>query len=514
MRVDPRTRAYGLLALCLLIIISGFGAALILVFDRPVSTVWPGHYTVLVSSDVAPRDAVEAMRAEGLSGVLSEATATVEIQAYGRMERVAVDRLDERLDPLDPRYDPYIRGVRTLFRVADGARSFGIYYLPVDQGIPATHRALARGIGTLTSDWAFVEWGLGRSILLVVPFLVAAAFLFRRMRRVRVPLVVTAPVWGVLVLATGTSGFLVSLGVLLSFLQWLSVSVERQHYAGFYHTNGDRNQLRRNAALFLSAWIAAGLVVFAVQEPERMGLFAVALAVTAAVGGATHVRTYLRATGSDHRLFIPVSLRPRDYDADHRAAARASVVLSALAVVTVAAASLSGFLGPPAIPQPTGRAVEPVSYSSLHRVWSNSGTMPTLADYVAHRAFQEGMMYGRRYGLPAPGEELTLSSFRRDEGVLTQEPEVVLSYDSEWLEDAVTSIDRSNVARIFVTLGGPVGVEMGPTPGLYSSLSHLLQNSALILLVLLPYLVARGYLRPRARQGLSYVALRAQRQGA
>ncbi len=492
----------------------GFGLALLLGFNRPVSTVWSEYYTVLVSGEVAPRDAVEAMRVQGLSGVLSEATATVEIQAYDRMERVSVDRLDERLDPLDPRYDPYLKGVRSLFRVARDESAYGVYYIPIEDGIIDTRRDLARAIAPLTSEWFLVEWRLGRSLLLVLPFLLALGYLFRTMRRVRVALAVTAPGWIILVLAAGTSGFLVSLGIVLSFLMWLSVSIERQHYAGFYHGNGDGTQLRRSRALFLAAWITAGFVVFAVQEPDRLALFVAVLGVTGAAGVGVHLWTSLRAGRADHRLFIPVSLRPRSDGADHRAAARTSLVLGVIAVVTVAAASVVGFGGRPSIPQPVGRTAASMNFESIRHVWSRAGTVPTLADYVAHRAFQEGIMYGREYGLPAPGEELTLSRFQRVDGVLTREAEVVVSYDAQWLDATVSSIDANNVARLFVTHGGPVGVEMRPTPGLYSSLSHLLQNSALILLVLLPFLVARGYLRPRARQGVSYVALRAQRQGA
>ena len=514
MRIDPRTRVRGLLVLCLLTILSGYVLSLFLAFNRPVSTVWSGYYTVLISGEVAPRDAVEAMRAQGLSGVLSEATATVEIQAYDRMERVSVDRLDERLDPLDPRYDPYLKGVHALFRAAQGDRAYAVYYVPTDDGIVATRRALVQAVGALTSEWALVEWRLGRSLLLILPFLLALGYLFRRMRGVRAALAAVAPVWIVVVLTAGTSGFLVSLGVVLSSLMWLSVSAERRHYTGFYRGNGDGAHLRRRRVLFLAAWIVAGVVVYTVQEPGRLALFAVALGVTGGVVAGVHLRTSLRASTADHRLFIPVSLRPQSGATDHRVAARASVVLGVIAVVTVAVASLDGFGGRPSMPQPLRRADAPVSFESVREVWSRSGALPTLADYVAHRAFQEGMMYGREYGLPAPGEELTLSRFQRVDGALTRQAEVVLAYDAQWLDATVASIDGSNVAHLFVTHGGPVGVEMRPTPGLYSSLSHLLQNSALILLVLLPFLVAQGYLRPRARQGVSYVALRAQRQGA
>jgi hypothetical protein len=514
MRFEARTKARALLVLCLILFLSGLTVTAVLSVDTGTDTAWNGHYTLLVSSTVSPARVVDALGAQGIENVLSEASATVEIQAYDGMDRVRVNQLGERLDELDPRYDPYLRRLRSLFHVTDGSNAYGVYYLPTERGVVATHRAARAALAGVTDQWTMLEWHVGRSVAFLLLFLAAAVYVGVTIRRVRLFTAFAVPAWACLVVAGGPMALLLAVGTLFAFALWLSGALERLHYTGFYQYSDDYAAGRRLAAVYLATWVVVGVTLFAVERPQQLWILLAVIAETALVGLGAHLWTHLRTNGADHRLFIPVPIRPAGAQADRRVAGRASVVLAGVSVVAVLLGVFGGIRGAPAIPQPIDSGNAGVSFTSLQDVWSQGGRVPTLADYVAHRAFHEGMMYGREYGLPHVAEELTLSSYDRVDGTLTRSDRVVLSFDNEWLAGVVNGIDATNVAALFVKHGGPAGVEMRSNPSLYSSLSHLIQNSTLFFLVLMPFLISRGYLRPRARQGVSYVALRAQRQGA
>jgi hypothetical protein len=503
-----------LLVLCLILFTSALAFTAALSWRTGIDSAWNGHYTLLVSSTVAPTRVVDALRAEGFTNVLSESSATVRIQAYDGMDRVRVNQLGERLDQLDPRYDPYLRRISSLFHATDGSTAYGVYYIPTERGVFPSHRAARAALAGVTDQWSMLEWRVGRSAIFIVLFLAAAIYLGIKLRRVRLFTAVAVPAWACFVSAGGVTGFLLAVGTLFSFALWLSGALERLHYTGFYHQSDDYSSGRRIAAVFMAGWLVAGGTIFAVERPDQLWILLGATVVTAIVGAAALLWTYVRTNGADHRLFIPVPIRRTSAGGNRRVAGRASLALTGFGLVAILLGFLGGIRGTPAIPQPLGDGSDDLSFATLEAVWSRGGRVPSLADYVAHRAFHEGMMYGREYGLPHTEEELTLSSYDTVAGKLTRRDRVVLSFDEEWLAGLIQGVEATNVAALYVNHGGPVGVEMRSSPGLYSALSHLIQNSALLFLVLMPFLFSRGYLRPRARQGVSYVALRAQRQGA
>jgi hypothetical protein len=514
MQVDVLTRTRTLLALTLILIISVTTVIILRTVDGPVQSLWRGHYTLLISDAVEPAEVLQSLRAAEIGPVLSSVSATVEIQAYDGMTQVPVAEVDERLDPLDPRYDPYLRKLGGLFHTGRGGNGYDIYFVPAQRGIFAMHTALMRALDELSGHWFMVEWQRGAGLLLLIPFFAAVGYLLRAMRRLAAPILLTTPVWAMVTLNGGAVGLLIATGTIFAFAVLLSLLLDRRRYERFYHMNGDGASLVHGAGVFFAAWVVFGGLLFVTQRPEQVVVFAGAVVVTVMVAAAALVHLHLRVRQVDHRLFMPVSLRPRRPGIDEERVARISLVFTGIAVAATLVGALGGVRGMPPVPQPTAAAGPAATFEDLGDLASREYSLPTLADYLAHRAFHEGMMYGRGYGFPGKGETVTLSDYSRDGDTLRRSEEVVLRYDEDWLERTLRRTEPSNAAALFVTHGAPVGVEMQRTPGLYSSLSHLIQNSALILLVLLPFLVARGYLRPRVRQGVSYVALRAQRQGA
>jgi hypothetical protein len=80
------------------------------------------------------------------------------------------------------------------------------------------------------------------------------------------------------------------------------------------------------------------------------------------------------------------------------------------------------------------------SWGGLRKVWGfrTDRRLPTLADYVAHRAFQTGLPYGVKYALPSPGERVFEAFYRRDGGRITTKQVTVKTYSVKWFREVLS----------------------------------------------------------------------------
>ncbi|MFW6292384.1 MAG: hypothetical protein ACOC7V_08660, partial [Spirochaetota bacterium] len=133
-----------------------------------------------------------------------------------------------------------------------------------------------------------------------------------------------------------------------------------------------------------------------------------------------------------------------------------------------------------------------LGYETLRSLWHTEQrrSLPDLADYLAHRAFQEGLVYGRSYGFPEPGEPVELTRFREQpDGSYSSYRESVLVFDEAWVAHALETAP-TGIARMLVGLGVAAGVVLSPSDTIYSGYSQFLQHLAYVVLVLAPFLLA------------------------
>ena len=91
---------------------------------------WRG-YASLVVADSADLAKVVELLARGIrrDRIVSALTSTVSFSTFDGREEVAVADLDRRLDSRDPRYDPYMHKLPSLFRTSADGRSSHLLYL-------------------------------------------------------------------------------------------------------------------------------------------------------------------------------------------------------------------------------------------------------------------------------------------------------------------------------------------------------------------------------------------------
>jgi hypothetical protein len=108
---------------------------------------------------------------------------------------------------------------------------------------------------------------------------------------------------------------------------------------------------------------------------------------------------------------------------------------------------------------------------------SRPGQLPGLADAAAHAAYQEGLAFGRGYGLPARGERVVLSEYLWSPKARAVVPRqrTVKVYDDAWLEGLFARAEQGSVERLLEAQLRPVvSVTAGPARRLLRELPFAL----------------------------------------
>ena len=88
---------------------------------------WRGYYTVLVSGDSSVSTVQDRLKSAGLPSITAE-NSLVRFDDFSSEASVPVSELASRFDPLDPRYDPYMRSVGSYFHTG----LWNIFYVRID----------------------------------------------------------------------------------------------------------------------------------------------------------------------------------------------------------------------------------------------------------------------------------------------------------------------------------------------------------------------------------------------
>jgi hypothetical protein len=191
----------------------------------------------------------------------------------------------------------------------------------------------------------------------------------------------------------------------------------------------------------------------------------------AAVGGLAVYREYRRYIRQQHRLFYPVTLgtvRSRGTSGRMLVKGAAPALLLLLAL-PFGFELLDGRAQEVKMPVPEYLSAESrgkLDFSSLssaasrRRPGSTDGTeeLPTLVDYVAHMAYQEGYLYGRDYGFPFPGERITLPRYDGTGMEVQRREKVVKLFTDEWYEDIISQARLDGIEGLLYEQRAPVRV--------------------------------------------------------
>lgn len=439
---------------------------------------------VTVLTDLDHEAAAAGLRQAGARDVITPATTEVAVSRFNRLETLSLDAALETLDPLDPRRDPWIERLRDYFRV--GGRN--TVYARFDAPLARTDRIVRRALG---SQSRVAEWSPFRTAGALVLFAAVGAVAAAAYRGRRALVGVIAAPFLPAVVTAGLPGAAAS-GAIVLLVAWSAEQIARERLSGRRSTGAAARIVRVRLVVTVAAFVLSLVYLGRIAGAQRVLPFAVAAAGAAAGLVAVLVRSAGRSD-SEHRPFVPVSIIGGSVsEVVGRSWAR--LALPALALLLVVPPLLDAIVPGGAGARPVAQPVRGGGLGSdaLRSLWHGEErrSLPDLADYLAHRAFQEGLVYGRSHGFPETDETVEITRFREQpDGSYSSYREAVLVYDDEWVSQALESAPRG-IARMLIDLGSAAGVVLSPSDTIYSGYSQFLQHLAYVVLVLAPFLFA------------------------
>jgi hypothetical protein len=447
-------------------------ALFLLAFSPDISRrrVWKKYHTLYIEQTGVTEELIR--RIDGsreFSQVVSRYTSQVGLNTFDGFEAVPINRISARLDPRDPRLDPYMRRVERLFSVERGF--WEVLYLRSDRNLLSTYFRLRKLLAGTSAAWRLMDFNpLEASIrlLLFLLFLIVGALSCSE-AAVRLAVLLASLPWLFLVVL---SGFPSLLAFFLLLPAWMHLFERlracRVDPALFEDT-------RIGIALFpalLTLAAACGLSVLFLLPGPLGGLL---LSVLGGVPAAAFLWFLLVSVDSRrvHPLFraLPIlrRLRPR-----RASMSRAGTLHLLLALIVLCSYPLlragQAFSGPP--PEvvrmhPLAGSPAGLSWGSLDALKDYSTGIPNLADYLAHRAYQESLLFARPYSFPRMGERIHVASFRvysESTPLHVQKTfRVVKQFKESWLRSTVEAAAPGSVARLLSDQGYAGVVDIGGT---------------------------------------------------
>ncbi|HUJ73591.1 MAG TPA: hypothetical protein VL359_01985 [bacterium] len=441
--------------------------------------VWRGYETLLLGPQAVRSGRLARLVQEMGPGVVSELTASVSFWDFTGVDRAAVSRLDERIDPRDPRHDRVMDDLGGYFRAPAGRLgTWTVVFLPARRAPVLDYIRVARLLGAGAGAWRLVEMDPVEAFAALAGMFAFALFLTRssprgeRLTRTAAS-AAAAALWMPFVLGGGLERLALSFLLLFTWYRAADVVIS---------LHGWDKRLRKNIRsplVALAASTGAGLLLLVPAGGFAAG--ALAAFVGPVAGSVLLLAALALYWGRSRRpvrrrKFTPV---PIVTPALSVAPGPAGVLLALAALTTVAVIPLAR-----SVPVPTPVALRDVrdfSWKALDTLARSGHTprLPDLADLVTHEAFQETIAFGRPWGLPRRDEHVAVRGFLAGPGgtIVAVERRVKV-FDDAWLASCLRGAPPGSIEALLAAQGRAVVV------GLRGSARALARELPLAVLVI------------------------------
>ncbi|MCF7914787.1 MAG: hypothetical protein K9L66_06465 [Spirochaetaceae bacterium] len=497
---------------------------------------WKGYQVALVAeapaaSPVPIAEVKQALQHAGFYRILSSEDQEVALFQYSGISTFPLSALSDMLEPQDPRYDPYLKALPRYFEGSIDGHSAQVLYMQRDPSqLPPLFLAekLRRQFNTpvyisgLEPLRQVILWGFIGSAILII------GALFRRKYRIRGSLLVYSlgalgALPGIVHMNLSTfTWWLLQLIAWTLLLAWIGPAMKRRLNA---QEESFFSELRKYSAVYF-AFNLAGIAVAALGgEQSLLVNYAGHSLLTMCIQGGLLYGLFILhrrlARQQLHSLFIPIHitqgsrLGSTGFNTGGRQlrwpAVAALLFLGVLPVVILPALSVllsreveypmpssqsvAAAKDSPRTSSSTGTAVENFSWQELlafDRSVSSSASssasadrsLPNFADYLRHRAFQEGYFYGRSYTFPVPGEQISITTYTQEGVEVLSKNKVVKMFTDEWYKDIITSAKNSGVPQLLLEQKQPVQVKIEKSEPFRIHTNRILGHIGIMLMVL------------------------------
>jgi hypothetical protein len=487
-------------------------------FNAPI-TAWQGYHVLLADGEADIDPVLDSLELAGVAHVSMRNTG-VYLNIFSGIETVPLAVAADRLDIADPRFDPYIQASSKYFSADYRGKNWHVVYIKTNRSQLRLLGTLARSLGPLGIEYRLPEWRsawIFGAPIMVYGFLL---FLVRGRRRLWRLTFVLLPL---AILSVRASGLGLAAAIILT-PGWICLfEIFEEVLDGFLYNRKviiKRSALFRSVCVFL-AGLGCSLVLsaFHIDPPRYRGLIAMTLAaLTAWTAGVFGLRVW-RLARRGHKVFFGLQVLQGTAFANRRKSGRIYMVYGALLLAVFAAAPalilLSRVDSGLAVAEPADvRRPEEITSESLATLSNTkvAGRLPDLSDYVIHRAYQDSLLYERKWVYPEENGGIAVHRYRVEDGMVVVEESRVISFDSAWFDQVISDAAADGLGGMLISQGGDVAVRYRAADE--RPLLKLLQPVAVTTLVIIPLIFLWPSLTSTYFYGIRNLPLRRKRQTA
>ncbi|WP_319562224.1 hypothetical protein [Marispirochaeta sp.] len=442
--------------------------------------IWPEWYT-LVTHDGAGLE--ERLAPE--VAILSPRTLQLSINGFGSMLHIPLEGVEERLSSRDPRIDPFIRALPSLFRATWQGKEADVLYIQRDIS-PRNLEDLLKEENLGPDDAFLVDTSRPSNLPLVIIFLLLALpVLFLQPCHRLLSAFMLLP-WGIGILFSGRDAAFLALLALFILPRLVALIVP--FLLRRYH---DKETILEPAFRYEAVLLALGLFIGMAMYGAFVSFtdflrfpFSAALAALGLLRFRLLIEEF-RQQNLIHPLFMPVDLVYSGEKAGRMSLQAVAAAAGMLLVLLLPAGPEDTELKLP-VPVEVALPSQDLdrSLQLLSKLGQENGT-PSLTLYLTHRYYQENYMYGPAFTLPELNGELSIGSYRRDEGRILSGRNTVWRFTDIWYKDIISN-DTDRIIDFFIHEGIPKGIlrtsiTFGRTPvyGVYTGFGLLFSFAAI-----------------------------------
>lgn len=479
---------------------------------------WQGYLTLLVDGSVSSGTVHRALTDRGYEVVDAENT-DVWVSLFAETERVSVSRLETRLVAEDPRLDPYMAGLQRLFRGGDPPNARGLIFVRSRYGPAVTAVGLALRMPEYRGSVKVAEFEPLRGAIRLALFALVYGVLFAKFAD-RSPAYVFVAVPAAIVAAGGGFGNFAG-ACFVSFAGVLVLRELREMYR--YYLNYRRRDIGHRSvgectAVLIIAFSVA--IVFPdVGESELSARLWMLWLLPPFAGAAVMEmrRAYREHLGREHRVFIPVYLADRKRRVGNGEDRTTLAAVFAFILIVPIAAHLTSMIRRTDVPVPlAAESARDFGWDDLALLagYDHTGGLPDIADYVAHRAYQDTVHLRRRFAFPGRGEAVKLSDYQWTDGRIVKSDETVFLFDQQWYDGVISEGRKTGLTKMLADQGRPVLVSPARAVEIALPTLYFWLHVIAVILVFSPLIIPDGSLTAAIFYAMRNTIPRRKRQTA
>jgi hypothetical protein len=429
---------------------------------------WNGYYTIVYKKKgTTPFDTAIIKARLKASGLVSEDTSKESFDDFGKSEDIAIADLEKRFDPLDPRYDAYLRNIGKYFDAGEG---FKVMYVKSSFNPLFFYIASHLYFTPITESFRIIGFDPGNHLFLIVSALVfacAVVIVTSAGRGQRMIAIIGALPWIPIMIPGDLSDVLGFCLIYPYFLFFSRFFIDIPMNPSLYKQKPNHRLKRTGYFIFYTGIVFSCFIVRKIISSHGIPagpLFPVTCDFLLILLMYRPLNFKKKPSGGKISSSLQ-SIKPDNILRSSNLKKAEIIIINLLAICLI----MLYYIAIPcpaniriACPVRTGKggAVSLDDYAGLMSMKSEK-SFPDISDFLTHRAFQQGFEYGTTYDFPV-NKKVTLPYFSVDANgthVISKKNLTLVTFDNAWFMRELGAVKPDSLEKMLIEQPGLVRVE-------------------------------------------------------